>query len=546
MAKPAAAGIDLEPLSRRLQALPPGALDGELIRAQTAAKREPGNPTHDFAAGIILTRLGDHVSAIETLKRALKRAADSKVILGALSFLLAAKAKDHRAALKYLRRKHQLNRLDGQTLLLMANSHLELGEAREAMKILDRAEPLIADKVRIHALRSRCMFRIGDSAGARHYYRMILKSDPKAVASVVDRVALLPDNTEQDLIELYEILGKLADHSPQSFRNGQHHTLSLFALGTVCERLGKYDEAFHRFAEMNRIQPKEREPDSFAGEFEILHQVFNKARFDASSGGGKRDPAPVFVVGMPRSGTTLIESILAGHRKIHDCGELEFFTRQLHFIGITAPRDTPIADAITQVKTSLDSAPINGFRDLGHEYTRQNGLQKFRGLLTVDKMPQNFMALGLIALTFPDAKIIHSMRDPMDCCASAYKNPLMGYHTAYANDLDSLGRYYLAYARLMRHWKTVLPLAIHDVRYEDVVSDTETTARAMIAFLGLDWDPACLSKRQQKRDVNTASAWQVRQQIYKSSLGTWRQYESHLQPLASLLAHETAAYTNSG
>jgi len=157
-------------------------------------------------------------------------------------------------------------------------------------------------------------------------------------------------------------------------------------------------------------------------------------------------------------------------------------------------------------------------------------------------MPLNFRALGLIAMVFPNAKIIHSMRHPVNTCLSVYKNPLRGYNRTFANDLETLGHFYLEYADLMRHWQKVLPLNIHEVRYEHMVNDTQTHARNMISYLDLDWEEGCLENRQSKREVKTASMWQVRDKIYKTSVDKWRIYEKQLKPLTDILSDEIKRY----
>ena len=152
-----------------------------------------------------------------------------------------------------------------------------------------------------------------------------------------------------------------------------------------------------------------------------------------------------------------------------------------------------------------------------------------------DKLPQNFQWLGIIALLFPRAHVIHCRRDSLDTCVSIYMQNFIDRHD-YGKDLATLGAYYREYEALMKHWQEVLPITIHDCVYEDLVSDFEPTVRAMLASLGLDWDPACLDYHRQERQVTTASLWQVRQPLFASSVGRWRNYEKHLGPLREALA----------
>ena len=210
--------------------------------------------------------------------------------------------------------------------------------------------------------------------------------------------------------------------------------------------------------------------------------------------------------------------------------------RELHNLGIDGISGLPRGNTVAFVTERLIQAPIQGFVEIGERYIQQNGFQKLPGILKIDKMPHNFLALGLITLVFPNAKIIHCQRHPMDCALSIYRNNLGSYHDNYASDLTEIGKYYRAYADLMAHWKNVLPLNFQTVFYESLVEKTEDTAREMVRALDLDWEPACLDHSSTKRDVNTASVWQVRQEIYSTSVQKWRVYENQLQPLADDLA----------
>jgi hypothetical protein len=228
---------------------------------------------------------------------------------------------------------------------------------------------------------------------------------------------------------------------------------------------------------------------------------------------------PVFIVGMPRSGTTLAEQILASHPEVFGAGELPFWNSAA---GVYA--------------RARDGGEDEGgvLNRLAQEYLSLLATLSPRTRRVVDKMPANFLYLGLIHAVFPQAKIIHLWRHPIDTCLSIYFQNFGAAHP-YANDLTDLAHYYNEYVRLMDHWRRTLPTdAILTVSYEALVDDAETWARRMVDFIALPWDPACLEFHRNGRTVNTFSKWQARQRISKASVDRWRRYESFIGPLRHL------------
>jgi hypothetical protein len=228
---------------------------------------------------------------------------------------------------------------------------------------------------------------------------------------------------------------------------------------------------------------------------------------------------PVFIVGMPRAGTTLTEQILASHPAVFGAGELRFW-------------HTASADYESSSLSGNGHVAISG---LSGRYLRQIDDLSADALRVVDKMPANTMNLGLIHAAFPNARIIHMRRNPIDTCLSIYFQVFSTTHS-YANDLEDLAHYYTQYLRVMEHWRATLPEgAILDIPYEGLVEDPEAWSRKMLQFVGLPWDPRCLDFHRTSRTVLTASNWQVRQKISTSSVGRWRSYEKFVGPLRHLM-----------
>jgi hypothetical protein len=259
-------------------------------------------------------------------------------------------------------------------------------------------------------------------------------------------------------------------------------------------------------------------------------EFFSAERLAERPRGGNESKLPVFIVGMPRSGTSLVEQILSCHRDVYAAGELRNIRKLTVSLVPNFDKRNDEADAPVRLDQPLLSAAAERYLDQ---------LRKTAGdaIRVTNKMPYNFLYLGLIALMFPRARIIHCVRDPIDTCLSWYfQNFERGNFSSF--DLRHAGLYYRQYERLMAHWGEVLDLPIMEVRYEEHVGAPEKVCRDMLDFLELDWDPACLRFHESSRFTRTASRDQVREPIYTSSAGRWRNYEPHLGPLIEALELE--------
>jgi hypothetical protein len=231
---------------------------------------------------------------------------------------------------------------------------------------------------------------------------------------------------------------------------------------------------------------------------------------------------------LPRSGTTLVEQILASHPSIYGAGELLDLTDLVERMGENLGNSGAYPENIA----ALTPDQLNAFGKLYVERVQRLTTKSER---ITDKMPANFMFLGLVHLALPDARIIHVMRDPLDTCLSCFST-LFAVQQNFTYDLGELGRYYRKYAELMGHWRSVLPPGrILDVRYENVIADLETEARRIVDYCGLLWHPSCTAFHEARRSVRTASASQVRRPLYRTSEGRWRAYRDHLGPLLAAL-----------
>jgi tetratricopeptide (TPR) repeat protein len=296
-----------------------------------------------------------------------------------------------------------------------------------------------------------------------------------------------------------------------------------FGLGKAFLDIGDSEQAFRHYNEGNR--PKRStfayDPDANARWMVSVAEAFSPALLATKADMGARSDLPVFVVGMPRSGTTLVEQILASHPMVHGAGELK--------------RLQTLVDGIEGFPNAARDLPATQLRAIGEAYLAFVKPMALGRRRVVDKMPSNFLYTGMIRLVLPDAHIIHCRRNAVDTCLSCYTKLFAG-EQAFAYDQTELGRFHRAYQALMAHWRAILPTShFLEVDYEAVVHDVEREARRMLDYLGLPWDDTVLRFQETERPVRTASVNQVRQPIYRTSTGRWRKHAAHLQPLLMAL-----------
>ncbi|HEX3709260.1 MAG TPA: tetratricopeptide repeat protein [Pseudolabrys sp.] len=303
-----------------------------------------------------------------------------------------------------------------------------------------------------------------------------------------------------------------------------------FALGKAYADMKDYDRSFGHLLAGNaakRATTAYDEEQAFAL-FDRVEQVFSPTLITEKTGGGEVSARPIFIIGMPRSGTTLIEQLLASHPAVHGAGELKIFNDVVLTVRGPDGKTLPYPEFVP----ALDARSL---REIGAEYVKRLAAIAPDGERVTDKMPSNYYFAGLIHLALPNATIVHAMRDPVDTCVSCFSK-LFAAEQNHTYDLAELGRYYTRYHGLIEHWRRVLPPGrILDVRYEDVVADLEGQARRILSHCGLPWDDRCLAFHKTDRPIRTASATQVRQPIYKTAIGRWRAYDKFLGPLRAEL-----------
>lgn len=405
-----------------------------------------------------------------------------------------------------------------------------LARSEAERRHLDQAEELYRAAIGSGDKRASTYFALAGvlrAVGKHHEavqnYRWAIKANPDfAVAHRM--IAFSKKFTEEtdDITAIRRAHARAEPGSPASMNLG-------FALGKVEEDLGHYAEAFTHIADANRLHRQSISYDAYQSRHwaEATINLFSADLFARNASAGLTDSGPLFILGMPRSGTSLIEQILATHPAIYGAGEMRLITEIMEDAGLTDP-ELMFSDKIATLNPDR-------FTDLGRTYlSRTKHLNPAANFIT-NKMPGNFWRVGIIKLMLPNARIIHCRRNPLDNCLSIFKNFFAVGGLNYAYDLGELGTYHRLYQRLMDHWHKVLPGQIYDLDYEALTADQEGESKKLIDWLGLPWDPALLDFYKTDRAVQTASAVQVRQPIYASSVNLAERYGEALRPLIEAL-----------
>lgn len=500
-----------------------------LIAQQTGHSREaatllqqsiavaPGDARAHNHLGQVYVALGDKRAATESFEKALEIDPDHVDSLN--NYANVIKVRDLLQAVSLYRRALTLNPQAVLTTYNLAIALKENDEAEEAERLLRRVIELEPRHVRAHHSLASLLEQRGRFDEAVGHYLEVRRHDPRHVGSLASLFGIGSYEPDESMVKAARELIH-APHTGSDDLIKLHH-----GLGKHLDRAGRYEEAFAHFAASKAIV-RQQAPDfdvaATARNFDRLMKVFTREEIARRASAASDSRRPVFIVGMPRSGTTLAEQILASHPQVYGAGELVDMPRIVKSLRPDYPECVP----------GMGDAALS---ELGAQYLRTIESRAPAEVLRVtDKMPVNFMHLGMIATLFPHARIVHCRRDARDVGLSCFIELFQLEH-GYTADLATFGRYFLQYERLMSHWLQALPMPLHELRYERMVADPEGQSRALVAHCGLEWDAACLDFHSTERSVRTPSRWQVRQPVYSRSSGRWRNYEAQLAPLLRVL-----------
>ena len=423
-------------------------------------------------------------------------------------------------ALRYLQLALKINPAYMQGQLYLGKALHQNGQIEEALETFDRILEKEPDNIEAISAKAMAWEKQGNYDQARLLLEPLLDCVDPNIANAFAAVATHHNKTNEAIVVLEKALQQT------SLTKSDARTLH-FRLGKLLDKAGDYDSAFDHFQSGNSLQLTDYNITSDLSHFDDIAAFFSKQRMTDLPRSEQQSQIPVFIVGMPRSGTTLVEQILDSHPDVFGAGELVLVEETASTIGAR------IAPA-SKYPTNLEKVTEKILDEFSNRHTTR--LKEFSqtALRIVDKMPHNFRYLALIELLFPNAHIIHCTRHPLDTCLSIYTYDFNAIH-GYSRNLNWLGQYYRKYKELMDYWEQILHIPVMQIKYEDLVLNQEQTTRQLIDFCGLSWNQSCLNFFNNKRSVNTISYDQVRRPIYKQSLERWRNYESHLAPLKNAL-----------
>lgn len=434
--------------------------------------------------------------------------------------ILLSQAK-YSEALDCYRKATELSPKYAVALINMARVQRDMDAPDEAVKTLELALAIEPGNPLAHHVMGVLREQMGDRDRAAGSFRAAIDAAPEMTIAHYHLAQLKGRQSTDEELAAMQSLWDEAELTP-------HNRMYLaFGLSRVAEQRGRYDEAFTYLAAGNRIKA-EAKPYDDADTARYIEAVAVQAEAAAARIGGgnaSQDSRPVFVLGMPRSGTSLTEQILASHSEVAGAGELSYAYDMVHRIRDLTGQAFPDNMAL------LSAAQ---FRELGEYYLQRHKAGDLAARYVVDKTPLNFQYIGVLGIALPQARFIHCHREPVANCYAIHRMPFDEKQT-YAHDLAALGQYYTRYWNLMQRWQALFPGRILDVRYEEMVADMEGQSRRMLEFLGLPFEESVLKFYETRRLVKTPSASQVREPIYSDSLDVWRRYEAHLQPLLDAL-----------
>lgn len=450
-----------------------------------AVSQAPFNAEYQNNLGFAHSQNSTWEFGITSLLRANQLKPHSPAILANIGMCLQKMAAPKRA-LPYVQELVELCPVDGSALLLLGNILAQLGKFDDARIYFERA----ADSG-------------GRRAAALRALAGVEKQTPKR--NIADRI----------------------EHAFQDNDLGDDERVALHqAAVKVYSDLKQPDKVFKHALAAKALPAAEFDRDRFAMNLQCTTSVFSSKFFDVRKDFGDSTLTPIFIIGMPRSGSSLAEQILSSHSMIGGAGERPYVSVIDGRLGF---------DDCATYRVSVSALPQSASRAIARGYWSMTSAVAPGKPFVVDKSLYNFQHLGLVRLLFPKALIIWCRRAPLDCCLSIFLNPLNEQHS-YARNLSDLGWYYRQHEALICHWQRALPGTIYELKYENLIDDQEAETRRLLEFIGVPWEDACLRFQNNDRSVATISRWQVRQPLYRTSVERWRPYERYLGPLVDALA----------
>ena len=524
----AAQALRLARLPKELLAVSSFIHEHKLLKAEKLCRKFLQVNPHHIEGMRLLADIGLRLSALEEadflLESALEFAPDNVQVR--LDYI-AALGKQHKYA-EALEQAKMLHESDPENPVFQSRyaiQCLQAGDLKTALCLFDKVLEQFPDDAATLTSKGHILKTIGKQKEAIALYR----SAAKAKAGHGDAFHALAN------LKTYNFLpaehNQMLEQVNAPFTPGSARIQLCFALGKSFDDQKDYEHAFHFYERGNDLKRKQSRysAESMQEEFEAQKAACTLEFFEKVRGCGYTAPDPIFIVGLPRAGSTLLEQILASHSQVDGTLELPNIIALSHKL-----RDRKPINANDGYPYRLKNLSPEQLHDFGQSYIEDTRLYRKGAPFFVDKMPNNFRHIGLIQIILPGAKIIDARRDPMDCCFSGFKQ-LFAEGQEFTYGLKEIGKYYAGYIDLMNHWNEVIPAKILRVQYEDVVNDLEGQVHRILEYCGLPFEETCLQFHKNKRSVRTASSEQVREKINRKGLAQWQPYKQWLGPLKKAL-----------
>ena len=484
-------------------------------------KEEPDNFTANLGLGLLLNQLNQINSALPYFQKAAENQPESFEANWYLAIAQRLSGQLPEAQITF-EKLYSMKPSDEAVLINLGTLYMDRNHPYKAEKLLDKALLINPDNADALIQKGLILKTQGEIEQARNSYKKAINIEPnktEAYRGLADLGKFTEHNEEVASMEkLFNRIGL----------PNQDKMLLGYALAKVYDDLSDHRKAFETLKNANDLNRQSYnysipfQHKLFHDHIENLNQDFIQ-RFENK---GLQDNTPIFIVGMPRSGTSLVEQILASHSKVHGAGEVDYLRCVTEACSEQSGQPFPLGIEKASEETLVNAAK---------HYIEQlrEGVSDDKIHVT-DKLPHNFLRVGLIAAVLPNAKIIHCTRNPIDNCLSIYQQYFVPAH-GYASKLDELGQYYLLYNKLMKFWAELLPGKILEVNYEQMVENQEDSVRKLLQHCELDFEQSCVDFHKTRRNVNTPSATQVRKPIYKAAMEKWKKYEEELAPLVNVL-----------
>lgn len=524
----------------RLEALPKDLVavthllhEGKLLKAEQLCRAYMQKHPRDVEGMRLLAEIGNRFGVLEDADFLLETALelDPGNIQLRLDFIqILRKRQKFAAALEQARTLYDRDPANPLFQSHLAIESMQTGDYDRALDLFEQVLEKLPDDAATLTSRGHALKTLGEQDGAVDSYHAAARFKPDH-GDAWYALANLKTYTFSD-----DEVAEMRAQEAGTDLGFQDRIYLCFALGKAYEDRGDYENAFRfyeRGNDLKRVQTRYKS-DQMEEELRAQASICTPDLFEKQAGKGCPAPDPIFILGLPRAGSTLVEQILASHSQVDGTLELPNILALSHRL-----RGRKRVSDRTHYPRILHDLDADKLRELGEDYIENTRIHRQGAPFFTDKMPNNFRHIGLIKLILPNAKIIDARRGAMACCFSGFKQ-LFAEGQEFTYGLDEIGRYYRGYVELMDHWDSVLPGEILRVRHEDVVDDLETQVHRILDFCGLPFEQACVDFHKTKRAVRTASSEQVRQPIYKDGVEQWRHFEAWLDPLKAALGPDLA------